>query len=157
MVTDNNPIPREISSSLQGLFSRKNLSTLWQTYTLVQKWSEIAGKTVAKKSEPAYIQNNTLWVYVQSSVLMQHMQQQKLTLLEKINNFLPDANIQDIRWAMQPAQPASETTVAVRETISKPNQEERDAFNAMTSTVEDENCRKALQKFWQKYHNLSSE
>ena len=144
----------EVSSSLQGLFSRKNLSTLWQTYTLVQKWSKIAGKTVAKKSEPAYIQNNTLWVYVQSSVMMQYMQQQKLTLLEQINNFLPDANIQDIRWAMQPAQTVSKTTVAARETISKPNQEEQNAFNAMTSTIEDENCRKALQKFWQKYHNL---
>ena len=139
----------ELSSGLQGLFSRKNLSTLWQTYTLGQKWSKISGKTVAKKSEPAYIQNNTLWVYVQNSVLMQYMQQQKLTLLEKINNFLPDANIQDIRWAMQPAQPPSKKT---EKTANKPNQVECDAFNAMTSTIEDEKCRKALQKLWQAYH-----
>ena len=27
-----------------------------------------------------------------------------------------------------------------------------DAFNAMTSTIEDEKCRKALQKLWQTYH-----
>ena len=154
MITDKNPAPLELSSTLQGLFTRKNWSMLWQTYTLVQKWPEIAGKNIAKKSEPAYIQKNTLWVYVQSSVLMQHMQPQKLTLLEKINTFLPDADIQDIRWAMQPAQPASNTTIAARETTRKPNQEEQDVFNAMILTVEDEKCRKALQKFWQKYYNL---
>ena len=146
----------ELSSSLQGLFNRKNLSMLWQTYTLIQNWPEIAGKNVAKKSEPAYIQKNTLWVYVQSSVLMQHMQPQKLTLLEKINDFLPDAEIQDIRWAMQPAQPVSETTTTVKKTVIKPNQEEQDAFKAMTSTIEDEKCRKALQKLWQKSHNCYS-
>ena len=153
MVSDKSLDLPELSSRLQGLFNHKNLSTLWQTYILVQNWSEIAGKNVAKKSEPAYIQKNTLWVYVQSSVLMQHMQPQKLTLLEKINKFLPDSDIQDIRWAMQPAQPASETTIAVKKTISKPNQEERDAFNAMASTIENEKCRKALQKLWHIYHN----
>lgn len=147
----------ELSSSLQGLFTRKNWTTLWQTYTLVQNWPEIAGKNVAKKSEPAYIQKNTLWVYVQSSVLMQHLQPQKLTLLEKINDLLPDADIQDIRWAMQPAQPAGETTIAVKKTVSKPNQKEQDDFNAMTSTIEDEKCREALQKLWQKSHNCYSQ
>lgn len=143
----------ELSSSLKGLFTRKSWSTLWQTYTLVRNWPEIAGKNIAKKSEPAYIQKNILWVYVQSSVLMQHMQPQKLTLLEKINNLLPDAGIQDIRWAMQPASPVRETTVVAREAVHRPDQEEQDAFNAMTSTVEDEKCRKALQKLWQTFHN----
>ena len=157
MVSDKDLDLPELSSSLQGLFNRKNLSTLWQTYTLVQNWPEIVGKNVAKKSEPAYIQKNTLWVYVESSVLMQHMQPQKLALLEKINDFLPDADIRDIRWAMQPAQPVSKTTVATRKAVTQPNQEEQDAFKAMASTVEDEKCRKALQKFWQKSHNCYSQ
>jgi hypothetical protein len=155
MATDRNRNPGlpDLSSSLQGLFTRKNWSTLWQTYTLVQKWAAVVGKNVAKKSEPAYIQKNTLWVYVQSSVLMQHMQPQKLTLLEKINSILPDAGIQDIRWAMQPAKPVSKITKTFSKGTKLPDPEERDAFEAMASTVEDEKCREALQKLWRTFHN----
>lgn len=154
MAIDRNKDLPELSSSLQGLFSRKNWSTLWQTYTLVRKWPEIVGKNVAKKSEPAYIQKNTLWIYVQSSVLMQHMQPQKLTLLEKINSIIPEAGVQDIRWAMQPARPVSETAETVTKTVNRPDPEEKDAFEAMASTVEDEKCREALQKLWRTFHNL---
>jgi len=143
----------ELSSSLHGLFSRKNWSLLWQTYTLGQKWPEIVGKNIAKKSEPAYIQKNTLWVYVQSSVLMQHMQPEKLTLLEKINNVLPDAGIQDIRWAMQPIQSDNETKNTSRKATFEINLDAQDAFEAMASTVEDKQCREALQKFWRRFHN----
>ena len=154
MVTDRNKDLPELSSSLQGLFSRKNWSTLWQTYTLVRKWPEVVGKNVAKKSEPAYIQKNTLWIYVQSSVLMQHMQPQKLTLLEKINSIIPEAGVQDIRWAMQPAKPAGKTATTITKTVSRANREEKAAFEAMASTVEDENCREALQKLWRTFHNI---
>ena len=143
----------ELSSSLQGLFTRKNWTTLWQTFTLAQKWPDIVGKNIAKKSEPAYIQKDTLWVYVESSVLMQHMQPQKLTLLEKINNLLPDADIQDIRWAMQPAKPGSKTQESARKTVSIPDPEERNAFEAMASTVEDKKCREALESLWRTFHN----
>ena len=142
----------DISSSLHGLFNRRNWSTLWQTYTLVRKWPDIAGKNIAKKSEPAYIQKDTLWVYVQSSVLMQHMQPQKLTLLEKINAILPEAGIKDIRWAMQPAKPADESTATVRRVIRRADPEEQDVFEAMASTVENEKCRDALKKLWKTYH-----
>ena len=153
MVSDKNPDLTELSSSLQELFTRKNWSTLWQTFTLARKWPEIVGKNIAQKSEPAYIQKDTLWVYVQSSVLMQHMQPQKLTLLEKINNLLPGADIQDIRWAMQPAKPATKAKESVKKTVSIPDPEERNAFEAMASTVEDKKCREALESLWRTFHN----
>jgi hypothetical protein len=148
----NSEVPK-LSSKLKDLFTHKNWSTLWQTYTLVQQWPQVVGKNIAKKSEPAYILKDTLWVYVESSVLMQHMQPQKLSLLEKINDLLPEAGIQDIRWAMQPAQPVRTAKDVTRETSNKPTPEEKDAFEAMTSTVEDETCREALQKLWQTFHN----
>lgn len=154
MVTDKHTDLPQLSSSLRELFFRKNWSLIWQTYTLGQNWAKIVGKDIAKKCEPAYIQKNTLWIYVESSVLMQHMQPQKLSLIEKVNNLLPDAGIEDIRWAMQPAKPFSETAATVTEQVRKPAPEEREAFEAMASTVEDKKCRKALQKLWRTFHNL---
>ena len=150
----NSEIP-ELSSKLRELFTHKNWSTLWQTYTLVRQWEHIVGKNVARKSEPAYIQNDILWIYVESSVMMQHMQPQKLTLLEKIKGLVPDAGIDDIRWAMEPAQPTSATGEAARKTENRyvPTSEESNAFKAMASTVEDEGCREALQKLWRAYHH----
>lgn len=139
---------------MHEVFIRKNWPALWQTYTLARNWPEIAGKNIAKKSEPAYIAKDTLWIYVESSVFMQHMQQQKLSLLEKINSFLPDAGIRDIRWAMKPAPPEQPTPAAGPP--AAPTREERDAFTAMTATIEDEQCRKALQRLWNKVYKVES-
>lgn len=141
-----------LSSRLEDLFTHKNWSTLWQTYTLHRQWEEVVGKSIAQKSEPAYIQKDTLWVYVESSVLMQHMQPQKLKLLEKINDMIPGVDILDIRWAIQPAKPVKSLPDKTRKKEKFTAPGEKEEFNAMTSIVEDTNCRKALQEFWQKYH-----
>lgn len=156
MATDTNHDLPDLSSGLQGLFLRNNWAAIWQTYTLGRKWVDIVGKNIAKKSEPAYIQKNTLWIYVESSVLMQHMQPQKLTLLEKINAMLPDAGIRDIRWAMQPARPVGETTGKAATPLRRADPEEKAAFEAMASTVEDKKCREALKKLWRTFHHLQS-
>ena len=143
----------ELSSRLQELFTHKNWTTLWQTYNLVQKWPGIVGKDIAKKSEPAYILNDTLWIYVESSVFMQHMQMQKLQLLAKINNIISGAEIQDVRWAIRPGKPAGVSMRSATRKTYKPDPEEKKAFEAIASTVEDEQCREALKKLWNTYNN----
>jgi hypothetical protein len=142
-----------LSSQLQGLFANKNWAMLWQTYKLAQKWAVIAGKDIAKKSEPAYIQNDILWVYVESSVLMQHMQIQKLQLLRKINDVVTDTKIEDIRWAMRPAENTAQPMHSTTRKRSVAAPEEKKAFDAMASTVEDKQCRDALKKLWDVYNN----
>ncbi|HER63613.1 MAG TPA: DUF721 domain-containing protein [Desulfobacteraceae bacterium] len=153
MAADNKTKLPQLSSNLPELFNRRNWSLLWQTYILVRNWPEIVGKNIAKKSQPAYIQNDTLWVYVQSSVLMQHMQPQKPGLLEKIREMVPEAGIKDIRWAMQPATPDRETEETAPHTHAGPGPEEKKAFDEISSTVEDRKCREALRKLWRAYHN----
>lgn len=143
----------QISSRLPGLFIHKNWPQLWQTYILVQKWPDIAGKEIAKKSEPAYIQNDILWIYVESSVLMQHMQSHKLQLLGKINEIISSITIEDIRWAMKPAKPVVRDASTRTGKKKIPNPEETKAFAALATTVEDEQCREALKKLWHTFNN----
>lgn len=153
MVIDRHQDPRELSSSLPGLFALKNWSALWKIYTLVQNWAEIVGENVAKKSEPAYMQKDTLWVYVESSVLMQHLQSQKPLLLRQINELLPNADIKDIRWEMRPAGPPVKKHKEKRKPGHLPDPEERKAFEAMAATIEDRYCREALMKLWQSFYS----
>ena len=142
-----------LSSKLQDVFTHKNWKTLWQIYTLEQKWPFIVGENVAQKSRPTYLQQHALWVHVESSVLMQHMQTQKISLLEKINSTLPDAEIKDIRWEMKPAKPAGDKKRGIKKNKPQETPEEREAFKKMTSTVEDKKCREALRKLWLIYHS----
>lgn len=145
----------QLSSRFRELFAHKDLAILWQVYLLGQKWPDLVGKDVAKKSEPAYIQNDILWIYVESSVLMQHMQTQKLQLLRKTNDVISGAEIKDIRWAMRPAHQMinSNTMHTEGPKKRKPDPEEKKAFDALASTVEDEQCRDALKKLWDVYNS----
>jgi len=143
---------RELSSSLPNLFAMKNWPLLWQTYTLVRQWEAIVGKNIAKKSEPAYIQNDTLWVYVESSVLMQHMQAQKINLLAQIDKILPEAGIKEIRWEMKPSSPVGKSTARKHGTRYSPAPGDQEAFESMAATVEDKQCRAALTKLWRTFN-----
>lgn len=144
--------PEALSDSLHDLFIRKKWSTLWKTYTLSRKWMKIAGPEVAGKTEPAYIQNTVLWIYVENSVLMQHLQANKLRLLEKIHTELPDLNITDVRWAMQPVKPSVQSNPAPAGLQQKADPEAEAAFTDMTRTIENDQCREALQKLWLSFH-----
>ena len=142
----------KVSHRLKDLFAHKNWSLLWQIFMLGQQWPSVVGKNVAKKSEPAYIQNDTLWIYVESSVLMQHLQPQKLSLLDKVREILPDAGIKDIRWAMRPAKPTDQKTASMESEIKKAAPEDKEDFDAIVSTLENKQCRDALQKLWKTYN-----
>lgn len=94
---------QKLSKNLQSVFGGKNWHLLWQVYKLVEHWQEVAGKSVAQNSMPAYIQKNILWIYVDNSIWMQQLQARKPELLEKIRNFHKELDIKDIRWLMRPA------------------------------------------------------
>jgi len=144
----------DLASHLPSLFGRKNWQTVWQTYTLLKHWSEIAGEKIAKRSEPAYIQKNILWVAVRDSVWMQHLQTMKPELVRKVRDFLPETEIRDIRWIMQPAEPLPAAPLPDRRTEHPPDPEQKKAFERIASTVENKDCRIALCRLWATYHRF---
>lgn len=141
-----------LASQLQPLFGRKNWQTLWQTYTLVKNWPKIAGGKVANRSEPAYIQKYTLWIHVRDSVWMQHLQTMKPELIMKIQQFMPDLEIKDIRWIVQPTEPMKEKTGAVQNGTKPADPVQEKAFEDISTTVEDDECRTALCNLWRTYN-----
>jgi hypothetical protein len=58
------------------------------------------GESVALHAQPHSIQNHILFIHVSHSTWIQQLQFLKSTLLEKINSFLGEPLIQDIRFKL---------------------------------------------------------
>jgi len=143
---------QKLSTNLQNVFGGKNWQVLWQTHKLVEHWPEVAGKTIASKSMPAYIRKNILWIYVHDSIWMQHLHAQKTLLLEKVRNFHNSWVIEDIRWLLQQAENKDHTVTSdIRRTTEIDPEEQKD-FETIAASVENEQCRNALCRLWQIYH-----
>ncbi len=155
MKQTNNKGPLLLSSTLQRLFGHKNWHKQWEFFILAGKWPEVAGRDVAAQTSPAYIRKDVLWVYVRSSVWMQHMQTLKPGLIEQVRRVLPQAGITDIRWLMEPVayRPEEEGGARPADRCLDPVQQK--AFEESASTVEDKRCREALCRLWQVFQKKS--
>ncbi len=143
-----------LSSNLQSVFGSKNWQALWETHKLVEQWPEVAGTTIASKSVPAYIQKNILWIYVHDSVWMQQLQALKPQVLENVRNFSTVIDIHDIRWLLQPhdlkKKPAPRSSTSPSSRIDPTEQKD---FEKIVKSIENEECRSALNSLWKVYHD----
>jgi len=155
MKRTNNKGPLLLSSNLQRLFGYKNWQKQWEFFILAGKWPEVAGRDVAAQTSPAYTRKNVLWVYVRSSVWMQHMQTLKPGLLEQVQRVLPQAGITDIRWLMEPAERRPEEERGARPAGRRPDPVQQKAFEDSASTVRDQQCREALCRLWRVFQQKS--
>jgi len=71
-----------------------------KTYSILGAWKEIVGESVALQTQPRAIRNRILFIDVSHPTWMQQLQFLKSTLLEKINGFLGEPHIQDIRFKL---------------------------------------------------------
>lgn len=67
---------------------------------LIEAWEQIVGKGVAEASEPARLWNRTLQVKVVNSVWVQQLQFHKKLMIQKVNEFLGEPFLQDLRFIL---------------------------------------------------------
>ena len=92
--------PQSIRSILEDTLKALEIDVPLKTYSILGAWSEIVGESVAEHSQPRSIRNRILFLDVSHSTWMQQLQFLKPTLLEKVNNFLGEPLIQDIRFKL---------------------------------------------------------
>ncbi len=155
MKRTNNKRPLLLSSNLQRLFGYKNWQNQWEFFILARKWPEVVGRDIAAQTSPAYTRKNVLWVYVRSSVWMQHIQTLKPGLLEQVRYVLPRAGITDIRWLMEPVERRPEEEKSGRPPDRRLDPVQQKAFEESVSTVKDKQCRAALCRLWQVFQQKS--
>ncbi|MGA2516409.1 MAG: DUF721 domain-containing protein [Thermodesulfobacteriota bacterium] len=92
--------PQPIRSILEKTIQSLEIDVPLKTYSILGAWNEIVGESVAAHSQPRAIRNRILFIDVTHPTWMQQLQFLKPTLLEKINTFLGESLIQDIRFKL---------------------------------------------------------
>lgn len=92
--------PQPIRFILEKTIQSLEIDVPLKTYSILGAWNEIVGESVATHSRPRTIRNRILFIDVAHPTWMQQLQFLKPTLLEKINTFLGQPLIQDIRFKL---------------------------------------------------------
>jgi len=137
--------PQPIRSVLEHTLERLEIDVPLKTYSILGAWSEIVGPTVAAHSQPRSIRNRILFVDVSHSTWTQQLQFFKPTLLEKVNHFLGEPLIQDIRFKLGKILPGTPSPVKddprPREEL---DQKTLKRIEELIQKIEDEEVRRAL-------------
>jgi len=132
-----------------GVYSTKQWTTQWRLFRLLQNWPAIVGAEVARLTTPAFFRRETLWLHVQDSAWMHHLQYVKPDLLARINLHLAEQPIVDLRWQLS-AQPPPPPERRLPEAHAIDREQEQ-SFCRMTETIANPECREALQRLWRTF------
>jgi hypothetical protein len=138
--------PQPIHSILERTLKSLDIDVPLRTYAVWGAWEEIVGETIAGQTQPRAVRNRILFIDVSHSTWVQQLQFLKPTLLEKINAFLGEPKIQDIRFKLGKISPMTSPT------HSKPPVWQEEDLNGTTlnrievlvEKIDDEEARRVL-------------
>lgn len=115
--------PQPIRFVLENTLRALEIDSHLKTYSIFGAWKEIVGESISLHTQPRSIRNRILFIDVSHSTWMQQLQFLKATLLEKINAFLGEQALQDIRFKLgkisPPGSPSSKTNVLQKENLDE--------------------------------------
>jgi hypothetical protein len=115
--------PQSIHSILEKTLKALEIDVSVKTYSIFGAWKEIVGESVALQTQPRSIRNQILFIDVSHPTWIQQLQFLKPTLLEKVNGFLGESRIQDIRFKLGKISPipvpSSKTRAWCREDLDE--------------------------------------
>ena len=137
--------PQPIHSILEKTLKSLEIDVPLRTYSIMGAWKEIVGESVAAQSQPRSIRNRILFIDVIHPTWMQQLQFLKSTLLEKVNTYLGEPLIQDIRFKLgkiaPPLPTPSKTDTWQREDL---DEETRKRIEGLLQKIEDGEVRRTL-------------
>jgi hypothetical protein len=140
--------PKPIRSILEKALKGLEIDVPLKTYSILGAWKEIVGESVALQTQPRSIKNRILFIDVSHPTWVQQLQFLKPTLLEKINAFLGEPLIQDIRFKLgkiSPTSPAPTGAPLLRnERLDKAT---LNRIESLLQEIDDEEVRKSLRDF----------
>jgi len=101
--------PKPIRSILEKTLKDLEIDVPLKSYSIWGAWKEIVGDSIAHQTHPRAIRNQILFIDVSHPTWIQQLQFLKSQLLEKINGFLGEPLIQDIRFKLGKIPPTLST------------------------------------------------
>ena len=143
--------PRPVRSVLDETLRALGIDAPIKNYSLFGAWKEIVGETIALQSQPRSLRNQILFVHVSHSTWMQQLQFLKPQLLEKLNAFLGESQIRDIRFKIGkialPSASPSPSPVWPKEPLDKGTLVR---MNELLGKIEDKEMREGLRNLLMK-------
>jgi hypothetical protein len=139
--------PQPIYSILEKTLKALEIDVPLKSYSIWGAWKELVGDSVAFQTQPRAIRNRILFIDVSHSTWMQQLQFLKPTLLEKINNFLGEPLIQDIRFKLgkiSPPIPTPPKTYLLED--EKLDKVTLNQIESIVQKIEDRDVRKGLRE-----------
>jgi hypothetical protein len=137
--------PKPIRSVLEDTLQALGIDAPIKNYSLFHAWKEIVGETIALQTQPRSLRNQILFVDVSHSTWIQQLQFLKPQLLEKLNAFLGEQPIRDIRFKLGKISPpsplSSPSSVWSRELLDKRT---LDRMDELLGEIEDKEMREGL-------------
>jgi len=115
---------QRVGEVIEGLLRRRDWETKFQQQRLGRFWPEIAGPYLAKVSQPLQVRQGVLSVWVSSSAWAQEFSLHKPQLLAQIRRYLPEAEIQDLRFVTTYGEPPAEEEPETDESVPYPSGED---------------------------------
>ena len=139
--------PQRIGSILETTLKGLEVDDQIRAYSLWGAWKEIVGEPIAQQARPQAIRNRILFVDVSHSTWIQQLQFLKTTLLDKINTYLREPLIKDLRFRLgkipSPASSDRETEMWQKEKIDEATLSQ---IAEHLQNVQDEETRKVLKE-----------
>ena len=137
--------PRPVRSVLEETIRALGIDAPIKNYSLFNAWKEIVGETIALQTQPRSLRTQILFVDVSHSTWIQQLQFLKPQLLEKLNAFLGEQPIRDIRFKLGKISPpsplSSPSSVLSRELLDKGT---LDRMEELLGKIEDKEMREDL-------------
>lgn len=141
------PLRSILEQTLKGL----ELEGPLKTYSILGAWKEIVGEPISIHAQPYAIRNRILFVEVSHSTWMQQLQFLKPTLLGKINAYLGEPRIEDIRFRVGKIHAAA-TPIPDRKEKKKEvlNRKTADQIERLIRNISDAEVRKGFKELFLK-------
>lgn len=137
--------PQGIQTILCETLKGLNLDFPLKTSLLLRSWKEIVGEPIALQTQPYAIRNRILFIYVSHSVWLQQLQFFKPALLEKINQFLGEPILQDIRFKLGGLQERSPSRIREWEG-ERLDRRTKDEIERLLEKIKDEGVKRGLRE-----------
>ena len=121
-------------------------------HSIFPRWRELVGSEVSDHAQPLKIVRGILWLEVEDSSRLHHLQYQKIELLDILNQSLRLSRLSDIKMVLPVGKKKSEKVVDRTVSFVRPDEKKIAAFEQQVGCIADEKCRESLMQFWYLSH-----
>ena len=144
--------PSTLGEILGRYLDQSGLRPKIREQKILDVWNELVGKAIADVTQPVRVRNRSLQVKVAHPVWMQQLQFHKKLIIQKVNDFLGGAFLQELRFVLgerdQSDSPKPERGGRIRQRELREEEQERIAREV--GGIRDEEVREALFRLFAK-------